>query len=295
MSPAAFSVRTPSASPGAVGIIELRASGADELDRTLASIGVGPIGVGGVALSPLFGIDRGLIARIDASSALLFPHGSPAVLRGLAEALGRAGLREQGGLEGDDPWLSALAAVRGRRGLELLLTQREPAGRAASPEIAVARRRLFEPPMVLAWGPPNIGKSSVLNALAGRRLAITADEPGVTTDSVGAEVELDGLVVRWFDAAGIGPGAPGAAADQLLGAADLVLLCGDPNSPPPGFERTARPTLRVCLRSDLGRAAWACDVEVTIRGPESSVSLEALGRAVRHRLLPDAALDPLVG
>jgi len=289
-----FFLRTPAASPGAVGIIELRAPDSAELERVFAAIGMGPVDVGSVSLASLCGIDQGLVARLDDETALLFPHGSPAVLRGIAEALQRIGLAERIGSEAKGGWLAALSAVRGRRGLELLLSQRKPTGRAESPEIAAARRRLFEPPTVLVWGRPNIGKSSLLNALAGRRLAITADAAGVTRDAVGAEVELDGIVVRWFDAAGIEADGGRESAGRLMASADLVLLCGDPNTPPPEIDVEGGPSIRVCLRSDLGEPAWECGLAATLRGPESAKSLEALARAVRQRLIPDEALDPAI-
>jgi len=47
-------------------------------------------------------------------------------------------------------------------------------------------------PVVSIVGRPNVGKSSLLNALLGRRQAIVDDMAGVTRDRVSARVELDG-------------------------------------------------------------------------------------------------------
>ncbi len=51
-------------------------------------------------------------------------------------------------------------------------------------------RRLIDPPLVVAIGPPNIGKSSLLNALAGRSVALVADEAGTTRDHVGGDAGI---------------------------------------------------------------------------------------------------------
>lgn len=52
-------------------------------------------------------------------------------------------------------------------------------------------------------GPPNVGKSSLLNALAGREAAITSDTPGTTRDVLELPYDLDGLPVRFLDTAGL--------------------------------------------------------------------------------------------
>jgi GTP-binding protein len=59
-------------------------------------------------------------------------------------------------------------------------------------------------PVVSIVGRPNVGKSSLLNALVGRRQAIVDDMAGVTRDRVSARVELDGRWVELVDTGGIG-------------------------------------------------------------------------------------------
>lgn len=52
-------------------------------------------------------------------------------------------------------------------------------------------------PIVAIVGRPNVGKSSLLNALAGRRISIVDPMAGVTRDRVSAVCEQDGV---WFEA-----------------------------------------------------------------------------------------------
>ena len=59
-------------------------------------------------------------------------------------------------------------------------------------------------PVVAIVGRPNVGKSSILNALLGRRLAIVDDMAGVTRDRVSVEVPLGGRWVELVDTGGIG-------------------------------------------------------------------------------------------
>jgi GTP-binding protein len=53
-------------------------------------------------------------------------------------------------------------------------------------------------------GRPNVGKSALFNRIAGRRIAIVHDQPGVTRDRVTAEVEWDGRPFTIIDTGGIG-------------------------------------------------------------------------------------------
>ena len=83
-------------------------------------------------------------------------------------------------------------------------------------------------------GRPNAGKSSLLNALAGRDSAIVTDIPGTTRDVVRETVSLLGMPVHIADTAGIRESRDPVEAEgvkrarRALGAADLVLLVLDP-------------------------------------------------------------------
>ena len=54
-------------------------------------------------------------------------------------------------------------------------------------------------------GPPNAGKSSLLNALAQENVAITSKIPGTTRDLVKALVEVGGVLIEFIDTAGVRP------------------------------------------------------------------------------------------
>ncbi len=56
---------------------------------------------------------------------------------------------------------------------------------------------------VVIVGPPNAGKSTLLNALAQKDLAITSGLPGTTRDSIKVELNLGGVVVELVDTAGL--------------------------------------------------------------------------------------------
>ena len=83
-------------------------------------------------------------------------------------------------------------------------------------------------------GPPNVGKSSLLNAIAGRDAAITSEFAGTTRDILEVRFDLGGLPVVFLDTAGLrDPGDPieklgverGAAACGSGGSAHRDVIC----------------------------------------------------------------------
>lgn len=90
---------------------------------------------------------------------------------------------------------------------------------------------------VAILGKPNVGKSSLFNALLGEERAIVHAEPGTTRDTLEEVLELDGLAVRFIDTAGIrlGEGAIEAEgirrAQEKLKLADLALVVFDLSRP----------------------------------------------------------------
>ena len=84
-------------------------------------------------------------------------------------------------------------------------------------------------------GLPNAGKSSLLNALAGRDSAIVTEIPGTTRDVLREHISLDGLPVHVADTAGIHESSDRVEAEgirrarEALKSADLALLVIDVN------------------------------------------------------------------
>lgn len=98
--------------------------------------------------------------------------------------------------------------------------------------------RLRDGIRVVIAGPPNAGKSTLLNALAGREAAITSAIAGTTRDLVEAPTAIAGTPFLLIDTAGLRASndeveAIGVArAEASIAAADLILWLGDPQDCP---------------------------------------------------------------
>ena len=116
-------------------------------------------------------------------------------------------------------------------------------------------RLLRQGALVVLAGPPNAGKSTLLNALLGADRAIVSPEPGTTRDSIEEALDLDGVPLRLVDTAGLRD-APGdierqgvARAKDLIARADVVLCLLPPGEDPPPDLPPAAILLRT--KSDL--------------------------------------------
>ena len=76
------------------------------------------------------------------------------------------------------------------------------------------------PGLIAIVGRPNVGKSALFNRIAGRRIAIVHDQPGVTRDRISAEVEWQGRPFTLVDTGGIGL-LPGEKSDDLIATATV--------------------------------------------------------------------------
>jgi GTP-binding protein len=82
-------------------------------------------------------------------------------------------------------------------------------------------------PLVVIAGRPNVGKSTLFNRLAGRRMALVADTPGVTRDRKEAEALLRGRRVRLVDTGGLEEAAPETLAGRLRSGAAVATEVAD--------------------------------------------------------------------
>ena len=95
---------------------------------------------------------------------------------------------------------------------------------------------------IVLTGPVNAGKSTLLNALAGRPAAIVSDEAGTTRDIVQVSIDLGGIPARLLDTAGIRAGSGVIEAEGIRRAkaaietANLVLVVVDGSDPEWGQE-----------------------------------------------------------
>ena len=108
---------------------------------------------------------------------------------------------------------------------------------------------LVSPWRVVFAGPPNVGKSSLINALAGYQRAIVSPIPGTTRDVVTLTTAIDGWPVELADTAGLRStddeleAAGVELAQSALATADLAVLVQDATNPAatPQFDPRAVP------------------------------------------------------
>ena len=118
---------------------------------------------------------------------------------------------------------------------------------------------------VVLAGPPNAGKSTLLNALAQREAAIVSEEPGTTRDVIEVRLNLEGLAVIVSDTAGIRE-AQGAIEREGIrrtlehaSRADLVLWLTEAGSelppPPASLGHPDVEIIPVSTKIDLGQGS----------------------------------------
>ncbi len=139
---------------------------------------------------------------------------------------------------------------------------------AAQLEAALANppaERLRDGVRIGIAGPPNAGKSTLLNALIGREAAIASPIAGTTRDVIETPVNLGGVPVVFVDMAGLRATTDDpieaigiARAEAAIGRSDLLLWLGDPEEAPPGDH-----VLRIGTKSDLGEPTGQTDLRVS--------------------------------
>jgi tRNA modification GTPase len=310
---------------GAIALVHLTGP-PQRLDAVLAEVAecgeARRVPEGGVRLRRIARIDEGLVVRPAAGHAFLMPHGGVPIVEAIRTRLDACGVRwlHHGGGGALDPQaaypeaadgIEALALAAAARAaspiaIPLLLRQVERWRRDRSPCMSaesarsVRLDRLLDPPRVVVVGPPNAGKSSLANALAGRRVSIESELAGTTRDFTTVRLDLAGLLVEWFDTPGVRATEDPIEAEaieiaaQAIAAADLVILLSAPGQTWAEDGRaTAAPRLRVRSKADLDRVSLdpepaGADLAISVRSGEG---IETLVDAVRERLVPAADLE----
>ena len=149
---------------------------------------------------------------------------------------------------------------------------------------------------VVILGAPNAGKSSLINCLAQRDVAIVSDEPGTTRDLVEVVLDLDGVRVVVTDTAGLREDAGKVESIGIARAlaksedSDLVVVLEDLNNPVAVRVPAGPAVVRVGSKADLATSSGSrnpYDVMV------SAVTGEGVGSLVS--VLRDAALKEIGG
>ena len=146
-------------------------------------------------------------------------------------------------------------------------------------------------------GPPNAGKSSLLNALLGRDRAIVSPMPGTTRDIVEGTIAVAGVPVRLLDTAGLDVPQDALEAEGIrrsrlaIEESDLLLVVLDTSAPPDRrvlTETAGRARVLVRAKSDLpphpemAGLTDAVDAS-TLDGGGIAALLDRLAQEVEHR------------
>lgn len=159
-------------------------------------------------------------------------------------------------------------------------------------------RLIREGARVAIAGRPNVGKSSLFNALLRSGRAIVTPTPGTTRDLVTETADVDGLRLELVDTAGVRDATDAvevegvSRARRAWAAADLVLVVLDSACPLEGDdieilrETTAMPRLIVANKSDLPAVWDRADIGMPIAMVSASTGLgmDALRAAIRATL-----------
>jgi tRNA modification GTPase len=171
--------------------------------------------------------------------------------------------------------------------------------------------RLHDGALAVIAGPPNVGKSSLFNALLGAARAIVTELPGTTRDAIEAPAVCGGFPFRLVDTAGLHE--QGDRIERLgievsrryLAAADVVLCCIEAGRAPYAAERAFLDTLTVpvvvvrtkldAVARDSGWTPGTAEVAVSVRTGEGIAALRTqLAHVAFTGLVTQGDPSPLV-
>lgn len=155
-------------------------------------------------------------------------------------------------------------------------------------------RHLVMPWRVVVAGPPNVGKSSLVNALAGFTRCLVSPQPGTTRDVVTTTLAIDGWPVELADTAGWRGAAPpleGKGIDRAkerANDADLCLWLLDGSTAPILPEKPGGNVALVVSKIDLP-AAWDWQELASLGrvSAQSGAGIKELCAAISQRLVPE--------
>jgi tRNA modification GTPase len=144
-------------------------------------------------------------------------------------------------------------------------------------------------------GAPNVGKSTLINALAERDVAIVSAIPGTTRDALETRVVLGGVPVTLVDTAGLRETTDSIEAEGVrralarAGEADLVLRVVEAGSPPVDAEGG----LLIANKADLGLAGPAGGLRISAQTGLGMAELRAHLAAEVRRMTESSGAAPL--
>ena len=157
--------------------------------------------------------------------------------------------------------------------------------------------RLREGLVFAIVGPPNAGKSTLINALSGRDVAIVSPLAGTTRDILEARVVFGGVPVTLLDTAGLREAQDVIEAEGIRRAraraarADLVIAIDDADSPAIWYETGeshSPQVLRVINKIDLGNRDGRGDHAISALTGEGLAGLKLELDRIAKRLTDDA-------